>query len=165
VAGAVVKARYGRGRTAIAAAKGHVRYMAHRPDAWGHIPYRELWTADDRRLSKTMAYEDLDRAAADGAYVYRFVLSPDPRAQDADQELDLRRWGEAAMQQAQETHPGLRWFAVEHQDPDHRHVHAVALSQKRLDVDDFRSMRAAADDNAREQLRQRDRRSSAERTR
>jgi len=154
-----VKARYGRGETAVGAAKAHVRYMAHRPNQWGNVPYRELWGADDRRLDKTTAYEDLDRAAADGAYVYRFVLSPDPRDQDADQALDLRSWGEAAMEQVEAEHPGLRWFAVEHQDPDHRHVHAVALSRQRLDVDDFRAMRAAADDNAREQLcqRQRDR--------
>jgi hypothetical protein len=154
--GAIVKARYGRGGDAVGAAKAHVRYMAHRPDPWGNVPYRALWSADER-IDKRSAYEDLDRAGADGSYVYRLVLSPDPRQQDADQDLDLRAWSEAAMQEAQAAHRGLRWFAVEHQDPHHRHVHVVALSRQRLDVDDFRAMRAAADDNAREQLRQRER--------
>lgn len=60
------------------------------------------------------------------------------------------------MSEVEEAHPGLRWFAIEHQDQEHRHVHVVALTRDRLNVDDFRSMRAAADDNAREQLRDRD---------
>jgi hypothetical protein len=162
--GAIVKARYGRGGGAIGAAKAHVRYMAHRPDPWGNVPYRELWSADER-LDKRGAYDALDRAVAGGSYVYRLVLSPDPREQDASQELDLRAWSEAAMDAAAAAHPGLYWFAVEHQDPDHRHVHVVALSQQRLDVDDFRSMRMAADDNAREQLRQRERSQDLERDR
>jgi hypothetical protein len=144
-----VKASYGRGQSAVGAAKAHVRYMAHRPDEWGRVPYRELWTAETR-LSKTTAYDDLDRAAAS------LVLSPDPYAQDADKTLDLRTWGEAVMAEAESEHPGLRWFAVEHQDQEHRHVHVVALSRERLDVEDFRNMRAVADDNAREQLRQRE---------
>ena len=149
---AVVKARYGRGAKAIGAAKDHVRYMVHRPYGWGNVQHRDLW--GNLEVDKRTAYDELDRA--DG-YVYRVVLSPDPRDQDAAQDLDLRAWGEAAMEQAEATHPGLRWFAVEHQDNEHRHVHAVALSRQRLNVDDFRSMRAAADDNAREQLRQRER--------
>jgi hypothetical protein len=160
VGGAVVKARYGRGADAIGAAKDHVRYMVHRPDAWGNVQYRDLW--GNLQVDKQAAYDVLDQAAG---YVYRVVLSPDPREQDADQALDLRSWGEAAMEQAEAAHPGLRWFAVEHQDQDHRHVHVVALSRQRLDVDDFRSMRAAADDNAREQLRQRERNYDPERDR
>lgn len=147
-----MKARYGRGAGAIGAAKDHVRYMVHRPDGWGNVQYRALWGS--LQVDKRAAYDELDQAAG---YVYRFVLSPDPREQDADQALDLRSWGEAAMAEAEAGHPGLRWFAVEHQDDEHRHVHAVALSGQRLDVDDFRQMRAAADDNAREQLRQRSR--------
>jgi len=157
---AVVKARYGRGAGAIGAAKDHVRYMVHRPDGWGNVQYRALW--GNLQVNKQAAYTELDQAAN---YVYRFVLSPDPREEDADQVLDLRSWGEAAMAEAEAEHPGLRWFAVEHQDHDHRHIHAVALSQKRLDVTDFRSMRAAADDNAREQLRQRQRGQDRERER
>lgn len=160
-----MKATYARGAAAIAPAKAHVRYMAHRPDEWGRVPYRELWTTDAERIDKTTAYEDLDRAGDDGSYVYRFVLSPDPSTQDVGHELDLRSWGEAAMAQAVAEHPHLRWFAVEHQDRDHRHVHAVALSSDRLDVGDFRDMRTAADDNARQQMRQRDRSQVLERDR
>lgn len=73
--------------------------------------------------------------------------------------------GSPSVHEAVDAHPGLRWFAVEHQDDEHRHVHAVALSRQRLNVDDFRSMRAAADDNAREQLRQRQRSEDLERDR
>jgi hypothetical protein len=138
--GAVVKARYGRGAKSVDAAKAHVRYMAHRPDEWGNRQYRELWGAEDRKLDKAAAYEDLDRAGGDGSYLYRLVLSPDPRTQDADQALDLHAWSESVMD-----------------DKEHRHVHVVALMRDRLDVDDFRQMRAAADANASGQHRQRDR--------
>jgi hypothetical protein len=153
VAGAVVKASYGRGKPAVGAAKAHVAYLVHRPDAWGNRQYRDLLGSLD--VDKQAAYEAVDRAGADGSYVYRVVLSPDPREQDADKTLDLRTWGEAVMAKAEAEHPGLRWFAVEHQDPDHRHVHVVALTNERLDVDDFRQMRAAANDHAREHVRER----------
>jgi hypothetical protein len=155
--GAVVKARYGRGAKSVDAAKAHVRYMAHRPDEWGNRQYRELWGAEDRKLDKAAAYEDLDRAGGDGSYLYRLVLSPDPRTQDADQALDLHAWSESVMDEVEAEHPGVRWFAVEHEDKEHRHVHVVALMRDRLDVDDFRQMRAAADANASGQHRQRDR--------
>jgi hypothetical protein len=152
VAGAVVKASYGRGKPAVGAAKAHVAYLVHRPDAWGNRQYRDLFGSLD--VDKQAAYEVVDQAGADGSYLYRVVLSPDPREQDTDKTLDLRSWGEAVMEQAKAAHPGLRWFAVEHEHPEHRHVHVVALTRERLDVDDFRSMRAAADDNAREQVRE-----------
>jgi S-formylglutathione hydrolase FrmB len=159
--GAVVKARYGRGQDAIAAAKDHVRYIVHRPDPWGRVAYRDLWGS--LQVDKRAAYDELDQATA--AYVYRVVVSPDPRQQDVDQVLDLRAFSAAAMAEAEAAHPDLRWFAVEHQDQDHRHVHVVALTHERLGVDDFRAMRAAADDNAREQLRQRERSQDLERDR
>jgi hypothetical protein len=163
VAGAVVKASYGRGKPAVGAAKAHVAYLVHRPDAWGNRQYRDLFGSLD--VDKQAAYEAVDRAGDDGSYVYRVVLSPDPYEQDADESLDLRTWGEAVMAKAEAEHPGLGWFAVEHQDPEHRHVHVVALTRDRLNVDDFRSMRAVANDIAREQLYQRQREPDLQRDR
>jgi hypothetical protein len=138
MAGAVVKASYGRGKPAVGAAKAHVAYLVHRPDAWGNRQYRELWGSLD--VDKQAAYAVVDRAGADGSYLYRVVLSPDPCEQDADKTLDLRNWAETVMAEAEVEHPGLRWFAVEHQDPEHRHVHVVALTRERLATDDFRAM-------------------------
>jgi hypothetical protein len=154
--GSIVKAHYGRGVDAIKPAKAHVRYMAHRPDEWGNAQHRELW--GDLEVDKQAAYGALDQAGADGKYVYRVILSPDPREQDADKRtLDLRSWAEATMAEAEAEHPGLRWFAAEHDDKEHRHVHVVALTNERLTVDDFRAMRSAADGNASDQLHQRER--------
>jgi hypothetical protein len=61
--------------------------------SWGNRQYRDLFGSLD--VDKQAAYEAVDRAGDDGSYVYRVVLSPDPRAQDADKTLDLRTWGEA----------------------------------------------------------------------
>ena len=38
-----MKATYGRGKPAVGAAKAHVAYLVHRPDAWGNRQYRDLW--------------------------------------------------------------------------------------------------------------------------
>ncbi len=154
--GAVVKAHYGRGAAAITPAKDHVRYMVHRSDEWGNRQHRDIW--GNVEVDKRAAYGELDQAVEDGRYVYRVILSPDPRTQDADKTtLDLRSWGEAVMAEAEAEHPGLRWFAVEHEDKEHRHVHVVALTAQRFTVDDFQSMRGAADANANGQLRLRER--------
>ena len=88
-----MKARYGRGTAAVAAAKDHVRYMVHRPDPWGRVAYRDLWGS--LQVDKRAAYGELDQATA--AYVYRFVVSPDPRHQDVSQALDLRAFSAAAI--------------------------------------------------------------------
>ncbi len=48
----------------------------------------------------------------------------------------------------------LEWFAVTHEHPDHRHVHAVVRSARRLDVGHFRAMCETGDANARTQQRQ-----------
>jgi LmbE family N-acetylglucosaminyl deacetylase len=48
----------------------------------------------------------------------------------------------------------LAWFAVSHEHPDHRHVHAVVIAGRHLDGSHFRAMREVGDASAREQQRQ-----------
>ncbi len=137
----VVKARYSRG--AGAAEKGHVRYAVHRSDELGQRQYREVWGPDGAR-TKDNAYALLDGADRQ-SYVYRLMLSPDPRSQDQGHRLDLREWSREVMQQA----GPAKWVAVTHEQSDHRPVHMVAVMPRRLDVEDFRAMRAAGDEHAR----------------
>ena len=142
----VVKASYSRG--AGAADKGHVRYAVHRSDEQGQRQYRQVWGPEGAR-TKDDAYALLD-AADSRSYVYRITLSPDPHDQDVGHRLDLRAWTDDVMRQM----GSAQWVAVSHEQADHRHVHVVAVSPRRLDVADFRAMRAAGDEHARANQRE-----------
>ncbi len=100
-----------------------------------------MWGPDGAR-TKDDAYQLLDGAAR-SSYVYRLILSPDPHADG--KRLDIQAWTGDVMRQA----GSARWVAIAHEHPDHRHVHVVAVSPRRLDVTDFRAMRAAGDEHAR----------------
>ncbi len=150
----VVKARYSQGRGALRLAKGHVRYAVHRTNEHGQRQYREIWDRDGR-LDKLTAYERLDRVRRDD-YVYRLTLSPHPERQDGGTPLDLQEWTRAIMAHLErDTGRTLDWFAVVHAHTDHRHVHVVAIPDRRLDVGHFRAMREAGDTNALTQHRER----------
>jgi hypothetical protein len=142
----VVKARYSRG--AGGSDKGHVRYAVHRSDEQGQRQYRQVWGPDGAR-TKDDAYQLLDGADR-SSFVYRITLSPDPREQDAGHRLDLQAWTSDVMRLA----GSARWVAVSHEQSDHRHVHVVAVSPRRLDVRDFRAMRAAGDEHTRANTRE-----------
>jgi hypothetical protein len=151
----VVKARYSRGvASAITLAKGHVRYAVHRPNEHGRRQYRELWDRDGR-ISRQTAYERLDDARP-ADYVYRLTLSPHPEHQDLNRRLDLQAWTRSMMQQLEEqAGQQLAWFAAAHEHPDHRHIHVVAVTGRRLEVPDFQVLREAGDNHALVQQRAR----------
>jgi hypothetical protein len=149
-----VKARYDRGLSAaVRLAKAHLRYAVHRTNERGQRQYREVWDRDGT-LSKQTAYERLDGAGPQD-YVYRLTLSPHPERQDAGQRLELREWTRAIMARLEETTGRrVKWFAVTHAHPDHRHVHVVARVRGHLSAAHFRAMRETGDQQAREQQRQ-----------
>jgi hypothetical protein len=150
----IVKARYSRGgKAALKLAKGHLRYAVHRTNEQGQRQYREVWDRDGR-IDKLTAYERLDQIKP-ADYVYRFTLSPHPERQDAGHKLDLRQWTREMLAQLErQSGQRVEWFAVTHEHPDHRHVHAVVRSDRRLDVGHFRAMCETGDTNARTQQRQ-----------
>jgi hypothetical protein len=151
----VVKARYSRGvASAIRLAKGHVRYAVHRPNEQGRRQYRELWDRDGR-ISRQTGYERLDDARP-ADYVYRLTLSPHPEHQDLNRRLDLQAWTRSMMRQLEEqADQQLVWFAAAHEHSDHRHIHVVAVTGRRLEVPDFQALREAGDNHALVQQRAR----------
>jgi hypothetical protein len=144
-----VKARYSRGlKAALQLAKDHVRYAVHRCNEHGQRQYREVWDRDGRRIGKPGAYERLDRVHQDD-YVYRLTLSPHPESQDSHRQLDLRGWTRQVMGQLeQDLGRRVDWFAVSHEHPDHRHMHVVVVSPRRIEVGHLRAMRDAGDRDA-----------------
>ncbi len=69
-------------------------------------------------------------------------------------ELDrLVRHGPGGDQLGQQAGRQLAWFAASHEHPDHRHIHVVAVTERRLDVPDFQALREAGDNHALAQQR------------
>jgi hypothetical protein len=142
---AIIKASYTRTG---GSAKASVRYIENRPGKDGAKLQRTIFTADGK-MERGEAYTMIDQAAK-GSYFFRLVISPDPKSEDSDKQLSLRELTEKTMQslEARFEQP-LQWVATIHADhADHRHVHAIAIVPKRLQVPDFQRMRSAATEEA-----------------
>src|SRR6266699_1469838 len=147
---AIVKATYTRrGGTA----KASVRYIEHRPGKDGAKTQRTLFTAEGK-VARSEAYAMIDQAAKN-SYFFRFVISPDPKAEDNDKTLLLRELADKTIAALDDRFQRpLRWVATIHDDhADHRHIHAIAIVPARLQVQDFQRMRSAATAAAQEQRR------------
>jgi hypothetical protein len=150
---AIIKASYTRTG---GNAKASVRYIENRPGKGGAKLRRSLFTAEGK-VERGDAYTMIDQAAKD-SYFFRLVISPDPKSEDSDKQLSLRELTEQTMLCLEDRfqHP-VQWVAAIHADhADHRHVHAIAIVPKRLQVPDFQRMRSAATEEALAQRRQLD---------
>jgi hypothetical protein len=94
---AVFKASYTKSR---GAAKAYIRYITHRPGINGERTTRELFGADGG-LTKLQAYRVIDEGRR-GTVFYRLVVSPDPKQEDGQKDLDLREITEQTMMQLQD---------------------------------------------------------------
>lgn len=148
---AIVKATYTRKS---GAAKASIRYIENRPGKDGAKAQRALFSAEGK-IERAEAYIMIDQAAK-GSYFFRLVISPDPKSEDSDKQLTLRELAEKAIQglEARFRQP-LQWVATIHADhSENRHIHAIAVVPKRLQVPDFQRMRNAATQEALVQRKQ-----------
>ena len=95
---AIVKATYTKKQ---AGAKASIRYIEHRPGKDGAHANRPLFN-NDGALGRVQAYTMID-SAAKGSFFFRFVISPDPKAEDSQRDLHLREITEKTMQALTET--------------------------------------------------------------
>jgi hypothetical protein len=147
---AIVKANYTR---TVRSVKASVRYIENRPGRDGAKIRRTLFNADGT-MQRREVYDMIDQADT-SSFFFRLVISPDPRSEDSDKNLALREITERTIQSLENRFQRpLQWVATIHADhAEHRHVHAIAIVPKRLNVQDFQRMRSAATEEAREQLR------------
>jgi hypothetical protein len=149
---AIFKANYvKRGTTAKALAKAAVRYNQHRPGKDGERITRTLFT-NDGPMERHEAYQMIDEAQK-GSLFYRFILSPDPKREDNNHDLDMRDIATQTML-ALEEHTGqqILWVGAIHDDhAPHLHAHLIAIVPKRLSVKDLEIARQATTDAALEQ--------------
>ncbi len=138
-------------------AKASIRYIEHRPGKDGAKTTRVLYGIDGA-MGRWLAYRMIDEADK-GSYFYRLVLSPDPNSEDTQKDLFLREITEKTMMSLEERlHTRVAWVAAEHNDhAPHRHVHVVAIVPKKLNVQDFQTLRHAETAACLEQRQERDR--------
>jgi hypothetical protein len=150
---AIVKATYTKSS---GGAKASIRYMQHRKGADNAKMNRTLFNGDGA-MGRWQAYRMIDEAEK-GSFFFRFVISPDPKAEDTEKDLFLREITERTMFALEDRcNKQLQWVAVEHTDhAPHRHVHVLAIVLGRLQVQDLQAMRQIATETALFQRKQRD---------
>ncbi len=150
---AIIKASYTRSG---GGAKASIRYIQNRPGKDGAKTQRSLFS-DEGKLDRKDAYAMIDQAAK-GSYFFRLVISPDPHHEDSDTQLTLRELAEQALRSLEgRFQQPVQWVATIHADhTENRHIHAIAVVPKRLQVLDFQRMRDAATQEALAQRQQLD---------
>jgi hypothetical protein len=105
-------------------------------------------------MERQDAYQMIDEAAK-GSFFYRFILSPDPKKEDRNHDLDMRDIARQTIL-ALEEHLGqsILWVGATHDDhAPHLHAHLVAIIPQKLTVKDFTLLRQATTEAALEQRR------------
>ena len=93
-------------------AKASIRYIQHRPVKEEATTTRTLFGRDGA-MGRHEAYRMIDEAEK-GSVFFRFVLSPDPKQEDTQQDLHLRAITEQTMQNLEDRlHQSVSWVAVE----------------------------------------------------
>lgn len=142
---AVVKANYvKRGVEAKNRAKATIRYIQERPDKQKEKQERTLFGSDGT-LTREQVYRMIDEASKDTLF-YRLVISPDPNKEDSLRDLNLAELTKQTMAELEnrlKTH--IFFAAVEHNDhAPHRHVHVMAILNRKLSRADINFLRSKA---------------------
>jgi hypothetical protein len=151
---AIFKANYvKRGQTARDLAKASIRYIQHRRGKDGQTITRTLFNTDGP-MERSEAYRMIDEATK-GSFFYRFVLSPDPKREDRNHDLDMRDIAMQTMLALEErVGQSVLWVGAVHADhAPHLHAHLIAVVPHKLNVKDFAMLRQATTAAALEQRR------------
>jgi hypothetical protein len=151
---AIVKANYTRSKAKI---KATLRYITHRPTLTGERTTRALF-GEAGLIEKIQAYQMIDSVPA-GTVFFRITISPDPKREDRQRDLDLRTITRQTMLRLGELRQSqIQFIAVEHNDhTDIRHIHVIALirlrGRERISAKDYKLLRETATRAARMQRR------------
>jgi hypothetical protein len=146
---AIFKANYvKRGQTAQALAKASVCYIQHRRGKDGERITRTLFGSDGA-MERLDAYQMIDEAAK-GSFFYRIVLSPDPKREDNDHDLDMRDIARQTILALEGLlDQSVLWVGAIHNDhAPHLHAHLIAIVPQKLNVKDLGILRQATTEAA-----------------
>ena len=150
---AIVKVDYTRSRAKI---KATFRYNAHRRGKDGEKLSR-LSFGWDGEIEKLDAYEMIDNAEK-GTIFFRFKISPDPKKENSQKDLDLWTLTRQVMLKLQGIkRQDIQFIATEHNDhTDIPHIHAIVLLKGKIFNEDIKVLRQTATQQALLQRRARD---------
>jgi hypothetical protein len=150
---AVIKINYRKSRKQI---KVTARYIQHRPGRDGERRTRQF-SGLDGPLTRDDLYDLIDNAPK-GTNFFRLVISPDPRKEDTERDLDLRAVTEHMLSAlGEKLGQQIAYAGAIHDDhAPHRHVHVIALIQGKLTREHFTLLREHATEVALLQRRERD---------
>jgi hypothetical protein len=147
----VVRHRYvGVRKMTAQAARGHLsahlKYIEHRSrDETENRDDRRIFNAQSTIINRNDALNDImDHASGRDAYYHKVMLSPGP---DVPVE-DYRQWTRHLMRDLEEKQgKTLHWYAVQHRNTDHYHVHVViAGAGERFDTGEREAVILRPDD-------------------
>ena len=120
--------------------KTNLCYITHRPTLEGDRGARQLfgWDGD---ASKNQGYQLIDTAGK-GTRFWRFKISPDPKTENPEKKIDLRKMTMQVMMELRERKGNVEFIAVIHNDHSGiPHVHAIVIFKERLEVKDLKALR------------------------
>ena len=122
--------------------KAGMDYYQHRPDQDGARADRTAFTEVKDIATRDDTHQVIDEA--EGRYAYRMVMSPDPNQKM--NETQLKEWTRTVMQEAESMHRIGDYAAVAHtKQTDKPHVHVIAVSETKLNAEDFKVLREVGD--------------------
>lgn len=126
--------------TNTAGLKGNLRYYQTRPDPTGARQQRPGFDAERDDLERAEAYKMVEDSTQ--TYAYRIVLSP---GDDLEPD-EMRAWTREVLADLEaQRGQHLIWVAYVHDHPEHPHVHAIVMTDDKLDREDLHAMRQAGD--------------------
>src|SRR4051812_4754857 len=150
---AIVKVNHTRSKALI---KATFRYNAHRKGKDGENISRQNFGWEDE-IDKLTAYELIDMAEK-GAVFFRFKISPDPKKENPNGDLnlyDLTRKMMAKIEELKDQH--IQFIGVKHDDRTKiPHIHAIVLLKGRIDNKNLNILIKTATQAALSQRRERD---------
>lgn len=118
------------GRTvSIGKALAHVKYIQHRPGPDREKGGREMFNERDQVDAREMR-EAIKELGDSRVVVHKLTLAPE--INPADKKAFTR---EVMQNLSQDMGRDLNWFAVEHNNTDHHHIHVVVLGKDRNGTD------------------------------
>ena len=147
----VVKHRYIPGRAkggnvvSIGKALAHVKYIQHRPGPDREKGGREMFNERDQVDAREMR-EAIKELGGSRVVVHKLTLAPE--INPADKKAFTR---EVMQNLSRDKGLDLNWFAVEHNNTDHHHIHVVVLgkdrngSEVRIDMKDIDKVKEYGD--------------------
>jgi len=150
---AIIKASYTKQARG---AKDNIRYIEQRPGKEGEKTIRTLFGIEGK-MERREAYEMID-SAKEGSIFFRFIISPDPEKEDTQKDLQLREITERTMKQLEkQIKKQVQWVAAIHSDhKPHRHIHVMAVVERKLNSQHFYYMRREATEASLDQRKELD---------